>query len=191
MNARTASGTTLRWEVQRDMLKPDQLVMPVLATTGLPGPEKPLTKPQAMRVYKLLVDSAETFAQLDERDETREWLEGFGRASVTFEEDFADEHAKYRGTRHLQNYQAPQDSSGRTVPRWMVPPVLIDSSTGDRYIASFDLADHLRKDRRITVGVGRADRTRQGARLGAPRTPGVESRRARPHRPHRGEPREG
>ncbi len=41
MNARTASGTTLRWEVQRDMLKPDQLVMPVLATTGLPGPEKP------------------------------------------------------------------------------------------------------------------------------------------------------
>ena len=80
LSARTEGGTTLRWERQADMIKPDSLVLPVLAVKGLPGPEKlPLTKPLAMRAYKLLVDATETLERLDAREEAREWIEGFER----------------------------------------------------------------------------------------------------------------
>ena len=150
LSARTESGITLRWERQRDMLKVDDLLFPVLAVRGLPGPAKPVTKAQAANVYKLLVNATETFEQLDMRDETHEWIEGFEAIAVECTANLTDPATRFLAVRDLQHYQPASDDYG-PVSRWSAPLILVDQSTGETYVSTRDLADHLRKERRITV----------------------------------------
>jgi hypothetical protein len=151
LSARTESGITIRWERQRDMLMVDDLLYPVLAVTGVPGPEKPLTKQEAMKVYKYLVTAAETFGRIDMRDETYGWLDGFERIAIEIEGHLGEPASKFLTVLDMRNYRPDPDAEGQPVERWRAPPILTDLDTGDRYLGVQDLADHLRKDRRITV----------------------------------------
>ncbi len=147
LNARTEAGVTLRWERQRDMLKPEALALPVLATTGVPGPEKPLTKQQAHTVYKLLVEASETFEQqVDALDEVRAYLSGFEDASFPLSCDFTDPAARFLTIDEMKAF--PRfDPRAETVGA----SLLTDLSSGHRYIRSLDFADYVRKGRGVTV----------------------------------------
>jgi hypothetical protein len=85
LSAQTESGVTIRWERQRDMLRVDDLLYPVLAVKGLPGPKRALTKLQAAAAYKCLLNAAETFGRIDVRDETYGWIDSFERIAVAIE----------------------------------------------------------------------------------------------------------
>jgi hypothetical protein len=153
MQARTDRGTKLRWDKQSDMIRPDSLLFPVLAITGLPGPSKlPLTKPQALQVYKSLVNASQTFERIDARQEAEEWIDGFMRTvGREIETDLRDPAKKFVAILDMQGYEADTADLGQAY-RWAAPPVLVDISTGDMYVGSLDLMDHLKKSRRIVVG---------------------------------------
>lgn len=151
LSARTESGITIRWERQRDMLKADDLLFPVLAVTGLSRPEKPLTKQQAMVAFKHLVNATETFGRIDMRDETYGWLDGFERIAIELEGRLDEPASKFLTVLDMRNYRPDPDAEGQPVERWRAPLILTDLDTGHRYLGVQDLADHLRKDRRITV----------------------------------------
>ncbi len=153
LTARTASGLEFRWDHQRDMMKPDDLLYPVLAAKGVPGPPKlPLSKPQAMAAYKLLVDACDTFERLNPLDETHEWVDGFEGIAVEISADLSDRATKYAATLDMEEYQPAADEySVRDRHRWQAPPILVDSASGDRFIGVKDLADYVRKDRLVTV----------------------------------------
>jgi hypothetical protein len=186
LSARTESGITIRWERQRDMLKGDDLLFPVLAVTGLPGPEKPLTKKEAMAAYKHLVTACETFGKIDMRDEAYGWLDGFERIAIEIEGRLDDPASKFLAVLDWHEYRPDPDADGQPVERWRAPLILTDLDTGDRYLGVQDLADHLRKDRRITVEyavltarMGEIGWARQELQAWEPDLPRADARKAR------------
>ena len=150
--AALSSGRTLRWDQQRDLFKPDTLTMPVVLTAGLPGPSKPLTKAQAMEVAGLLAELADTYADIDAHGEVREWVDDFLRRHDVWERAMGTREAEDRHLLELYGFRARALDGDRPVADWEVAPVLVDTDSGTRYMRTIDFADHVRKERRVTIG---------------------------------------
>jgi hypothetical protein len=146
LTVETASGLSVRWERQRDMLKPGDLAFPALA--GGKGPKKPLTMEQAQGVYKALVLACETLEKVEPLDEAREWVEGFlGIANVLSVTPALDAVAEFA---LLQDFRDAEPLTKSRHPDTWTPPILVDSS--HRYIRRADLAAYVREVRHETIG---------------------------------------
>ena len=147
LTVETESGLTLRWERQRDMLKPTDLAF--AAPSIGKGPKKPLTMAQAMEVYRALVVACETFKTVDALDEARESVEGLMSMShVLSVAPVADAVAEFVLLQEFRDAEPPTKSRH---PDMWCPPVFVDAS--HRYIRRADLAAYVREVRRETIAL--------------------------------------
>jgi hypothetical protein len=151
ISARLQSGRVLRWDRQRDLLKPDDLVAPILFAPGLAGPHKPLTKTQAMAIVNAVTELVETYEEHDHLAEAREWMDGFARDRPVWERDLGEADSFQSALLELHGFQATPDRDGRPPADWEVAPVVLDPATGRRFARTLDVADYVRQGRRMTI----------------------------------------
>jgi hypothetical protein len=150
LTAQLRSGRRLHWERQRDLLAPDTLVLPVVLASGLSALDKPLTKAQALTCAKALANLAQTFEEHDERAEMAELIDGFLEGRRVVEEAMGEQTNWRRALLGLRAFRALAVTE-EGIPEWRIAPVLLDTDSGTRYVRTLDVADYIRKGRRLTI----------------------------------------
>jgi hypothetical protein len=147
LTAELASGRRLRWERQADMLKPRELVFPVLAV-GL-GPKKPLLGAQAQEVYRAFVGACNTLESLDALDEATEWLEGFQTVAAPLTVRAGSDDAQAFAV--LQDFRDVETLASQVMRRSdaLSPPVLVDLT--HKYVRRADLAAYVRAIHHVNI----------------------------------------
>jgi len=123
----------LRWEHQREMVKPQALAFPVLAAGGGLGPAAPITPADAHRVYHWLVAAADTLAEADASEEVRDWIDSIASAAFEVGEvNLNDPAAVFLTLDEAQCAPAHGEDSQRVL-------MLVDGATGERYFRTADV----------------------------------------------------